>query len=1062
MVSIAKGGFLLRLAPVAVCCVALLASRPALGDDPLANIGALIMSGDAEEARTRLTSAREAFVAAGDRTGEAVTDFFLGAAGTALGDVTAARSSLDRAASTFIATKEHFGAWLSLTMLAQIELQSGRPREAIALHQRALPLLDAAADPKSQFSPRTIEMVGLMLGQPPEQTRMLADTPELKRTLLLPVATGVSRLAYGQALLEVGELDKAEEQLTQAMGGTFGGVLEGALATPMGDLRKRQWRFEEARQYYEKALIPNGMPAIYTRPSSADVDLLAKLAEVDVLTGRVDEGLVWNDRERALARGSDTAREPWIMIERGSLLQKAGRVKDADEAYGEALAIAEGLHDVHAIGAVHTQLGSLHYEAGNYGKSAAAFVRAIGIFQGLKEAKVEAMLWTQLASVDLMIDSPVSAAEAIDHAKKLAQTSQFPMAGTLADFLSEALKWRQGERSDVQGAFAAVMAEREADGLVTSDEATRFMKELFAMNTEMTPPDPGRIFGDGVDVLQPMALMMKGVPLAARGDYAGARAIWSKAGEVFSSRDVRAAFEGLIASSYWREGNIDEAIRHLKKATETLEATATDVRVEEMLTSYLGSERHQFYELLIELLVRDGRIGEAFEQTERARARAFLQMIGNRRIGDRGGDPGLVQEADIQRRRIDALDRLARTASKEEATPLKRELVSARHEYEALMVRVKLTNPEYAALTTVETLPVDVIQRELPDRTTMIDYFVSRTGVHAWILDRATLSHVRLPIDAAGLRRLTCWTMKFNPPKESETRAAKPWGGDCSDAATGEEAYAMLIAPLRASIRYSNLVIVPHRELHYVPFAALRDGKRNRYLVEDYTIVYAPSATAWRYLRRDAPPVSGRALVLGDPAGSLGALEGARSEATMVARRLGTTALFGTDACERLVHDLDPKVDLLHIAAHAQYDSSDPLFSYIALAPEGEKYDGNLEAQEILADVDLTGVNLVVVSACRTAAGTPSAGDEIVGLTRALLYAGTPAVLSTLWEIDDVASTALMDAFYDCLVSGVPAADALRQAQLRMLRSHVFELPKLWAAFTLHGDPRVTWRQAAP
>ncbi|MGZ5441893.1 MAG: CHAT domain-containing protein [Thermoanaerobaculia bacterium] len=1058
----------MRFAHAFAICVALLVSTPALADDALAGVGEWIVQGRAAEARARLTSARGAFVAQGDRAGEAVTDLLIGLAESALGDLTAARSSLDRAASTFIAVDDHFGAWHSLTTLAQLETLNRRPREAIALHERALAFLDAAADPESRFSLRTIEMLGLVFGAPPEQTRILSGAPELMKTLMLPLAEGVSRIAYGQALLEVGELEKAEEQLTQAAtkGGMFGSVLDGMLAMPMGDLRKRQWRFDEARQYYEKALIPSGigMPAIFMRPSSAEIDLLAKLAEIDVLTGRVEEGLTWNDRERALARHSEPAREPWIVIERGSLLQKAGRVIDAEKAYREAITIGERLRDVHSIGAAHTELGLLHYYAGNYGKAAAGFAKAIEILQELKEGQAEALLWTLLADVHLMIDSHISAAEAIARAKELAKTSQLSVAGTLADFLDATLKWRQGERADLHGAFAALLAEREGHGLLASDEAKRFMADMIALNIGMTPPDPARISGDGLELLQPMALMMKGVPLAARGDHAAARAIWSKAKALFHSRDIHAAFEGLIATSYWREGKTDDAIRHFRKSTETLETVATDVRVEEMLTSYLGSARHQFSEQLVELLVRDGRAREAFEQTERARARAFLQMIGNRRVGGRGVDPRLVREADIQRRRIAAMDQSVRTAaSPQEATLLKRELVAARREYEALMVRVKISNPEYAALTTVETVPVNVIQQELPDRTTLIGYFASSNGVHAWIIDRESMSHVRLPIDAVGLHRLTCWARQFRP-REDDVDPRGVWmpAAGCSDAATADEAYAMLITPLHARIRHQRLLIVPHRELHYVPFAALHDGKRNRYLIEDYTIVYAPSATAWRFLRRDQPTVSGRALVLGDPAGSMGSLEGAEREATMVASRLGTTALLGTNACERLIHDLDPRVDLLHIAAHARYDGANPLFSFIALAPEGEKYDGNLEAQEILADVDLAGVNLVVVSACSTAAGKPSAGDEIVGLTRALLHAGTPAVLSTLWEIDDVASTALMDAFYERFVSGLPVADALREAQMSMLRGDGFPSPRFWAAFTLHGDPRGTWEAAPP
>lgn len=1055
-----------RFASALVVCLVLLGSLPALADDSLAGIGELLMTDRAAEARTHLISARDTFVAQGDRSGEASTELLLGLAETALGDSVAARSHLDRAASTFLAADEHFGAWLSLTTTAQFETHSGRPREAIAFHERSLHLLDAAADPQSRLSVTTIEVLGIVFGASPEQIQRLTAAPELTRTLRIAFAEFMSRIAYGQTLLVAGELEKAEDQLTQAatMGAMFGNLLDGMLATPMGDLRKRQWRFDEARQYYETALATGVTPGRMTlmRAASVQIELLGKLAEVDVLTGHVDKALAWNDQARTLARDSEPAREPWIWIERGSLLQKAGRVRDAETAYGEARAAAEKKRERHPVGAVHSQLGLLYFYSGNYGKAAADFAKAIQIFQELKEDEAESVLWTLLADVHLTIDSHVSAAEAIAQAKKLAKTSRFPMAGTIADFLEAALKWRQGEHADMRGAFAALLADREAYGLVTSDEAKRFMTDVVTMNIGMTPPDAARVTGDGVELLQPMAVMMSGVPLAVRGDYAGARATWSKAKDLFHSRDAHAIFEQLIAGSYWREGKIDEAIHHFKSSTEKLESVATDVPVEEMLTSYLGS-RHSLYEHFVELLLREKRTGEAFEETERARARAFLQMLGNRHVGARGADPHLVQQADIYRRRIGAMDQSIRTAaSYDEKALLKRERVAARREYEALMVRVKVSNPGYAALTTVETVSVDVIQNELPAGTTMIDYFVTGTGVHAWIIDRVSVDYVRLPIDATALRRITCWAKQFSPPDHVvNSRGVSVQAGICSDGATADEAYAMLIAPLRAMIRHQRLVIVPHRELHYVPFAALYDAQRNCHLIEDFTIAYAPSATVWRFLRRDEPPVSGRALVLGDPAGSMGALEFARREAELVAGRLGTKAMLGTDACERLIRELDPNVDLLHIAAHALYNGANPLFSFIALAADGEEHDGNLEAQEILADVDLTGVNLVVVSACSTAAGKPSAGDEIVGLTRALLYAGTPAVLSTLWEIDDIASATLMDAFYERLVSGVPVADALREAQLSLLHSERFKSPRLWAAFSLHGDPHGTWRQAA-
>jgi CHAT domain-containing protein/tetratricopeptide (TPR) repeat protein len=1052
-----------RFAFSVAACLALLACLPMRADDSLVGIGELMTTEGAAEARARLAAARDAFAAQGDRSGEASAELLLGVVAAAMGEPAVARPHLERAVATFLAIDEHFGVWLSLTTLAQFDTQSGRPRDAVAIHARALEMLDAAADPQSRLSPTTIEVLGTVFGASREQIQMLAAAPDLTRTLRIALAEFMSRIAYAQTLLATGELETAEEQLMQAttMASMFGNLLDGMLAAPMGDLRKRQWRFDEARQYYETALTTGVVPlrVVFTQPSSVEIDLLGKLAEVDVLTGHVDEALARNDLQLKLARDREPAREPWIWIDRGSLLQKAGRVREAEKAYAEAMIIAERRRERHPAGAAHSQLGMLYFYAGSYGKAAAAFAKAIETFQELKEGKVEAVLWTMLAEVHMAIDSHVSAAEAIARARELAKTSQFPMAGTIADFLNTTLKWRQGEHADVLGAFSAVLADRKDYGLWTSDEANRFMTEVVSMNTRMTPPDATRISGDGVELLEPMAVMMSGIPLAQRGEYAEARAIWSKAKDAFHSRDAHAIFEQLVAGSYWREGKVDDAIRHFRSSIEILESVARDVPVEDMLRSFLGS-RHSLYEHFVELLLRAGRIGEAFEETERARARAFLQMIGNRRIAGRGADPRLVQQADIQRRRIGVMDQSIRsTASLEERDVLKRELVAARREYEALMVRVKVSNPEYAALTAIETLPLDTLQSELPADTTMVDYFITGTGVHAWVIDRTSVGSVRLPIDATALHRIACWARQFNPPaRDFEPRGVLLQTDACTDAATADEAYAMLFAPLRAMIRHRRLIIVPHRELHYVPFAALHDAETNCHLIENFTIVYAPSATAWRFLRRTEPPVSRHALVLGDPAGSMGALEFAHREARMVADRLDTKALLGPDACERLIRDLDPKVDLLHIAAHALYDGTNPLFSFVALAAEGEAYDGNLEAQEILADVDLTGVNLVVISACSTAAGNPSRGDEIVGLTRAFLYAGTPAVLSALWEIDDHASMALMDAFYERLVSGVSSADALREAQLSMLHSEPFASPRLWAAFSLHGDPDGTWQ----
>jgi CHAT domain-containing protein len=283
-------------------------------------------------------------------------------------------------------------------------------------------------------------------------------------------------------------------------------------------------------------------------------------------------------------------------------------------------------------------------------------------------------------------------------------------------------------------------------------------------------------------------------------------------------------------------------------------------------------------------------------------------------------------------------------------------------------------------------------------------------------------------------------------------------GNGCSDdSANAAEAYAALIEPLRSKIRKERLMIIPHGELHYVPFAALYDEKRKRYLVEDYPIACVPSASTIRFLREKESPVGGVALVLGDPATtSQPRLPGAAREAQKVAAKLHTTAKLGEEAQESLLYRLGGKVDLLHIAAHGTYDAASPLFSAIHLA-EGHGENGQLNVDEIQSKLDLSGVNLVVLSACRSGIGSRSGGDEIVGLTRSILYAGSPGVIATLWNISDDATPLLIEKFYDHLLAGASAAEALRAAQVDMLRDPNFADPRYWAAFFLAGDPQGRW-----
>jgi CHAT domain-containing protein len=119
----------------------------------------------------------------------------------------------------------------------------------------------------------------------------------------------------------------------------------------------------------------------------------------------------------------------------------------------------------------------------------------------------------------------------------------------------------------------------------------------------------------------------------------------------------------------------------------------------------------------------------------------------------------------------------------------------------------------------------------------------------------------------------------------------------------------------------------------------------------------------------------------------------------------------------------------------------------------GRPIDGFLHLHEIY-NLDLA-ADLVVLSACRTALGKEVRGEGLIGLTRGFMYAGTPRVVSTIWNVDDRASAQLMSRFYEeMLARGAAPAAALRAAQLTLLRDPRWADPHYWAAFGLQGE----WR----
>jgi CHAT domain-containing protein len=219
--------------------------------------------------------------------------------------------------------------------------------------------------------------------------------------------------------------------------------------------------------------------------------------------------------------------------------------------------------------------------------------------------------------------------------------------------------------------------------------------------------------------------------------------------------------------------------------------------------------------------------------------------------------------------------------------------------------------------------------------------------------------------------------------------------------------------------------------------------------VDAFSIFYLPNSGVFKYAMEKQVSRGMKVLAFGNP--DLGNrdmdLPYAAMEVESIKKRIDQTTIFlNKEATKKKVKDLMGEFDIIHFATHGQYIPDSPMASSLLLTPDSQD-DGRLTALEILK-LHFKG-RAVVLSACKTALGMSSTGTEIVGFNRSFLYAGSPSVISTLWNVDDKATAQFMDHLYKYLEAGKDMADALKMTKVDMIRKGY--APYYWAPFILTG-----------
>lgn len=694
------------------------------------------------------------------------------------------------------------------------------------------------------------------------------------------------------------------------------------------------------------------------------------------------------------------------------------------------LAVAHGFQQDQAI--------NLELMAEIY-RSAGDFQRALDLYDSAKTINAELGLDFQTgidlrgeADIHVRLGDLTRAREAAEEAIRIHHRAGAPLEELFDELMLAEVFDRLEQPHDVREHLQA------ADNL--ADELNARIARVQVALSRARIADRHRRSGEVLDAIQRI------LPDLARGGYT---AEW--AARLLQSRALE------------REGAIERAAAAGRRALETVERVRGNFGSGLLRTAFVA-DKGEVYAHLVSVLLRLGEVDEAFEVADGARGRVLLEQLATRPT--KSDSPGntfqlaqgetLLREIDVLVENIFLLEQKPPSQRAEdysaELNGLYDGLERARREYEGLLIQTAETHPGAATLAGGTRTDIDAVQASLGARQLLVEYFVPPEGnLVVFAVSRDDVHVLESPINPENLAsRVRLVRDLIARPDGAHDRTQRVLAG----------LHEILIEPVMQAGILSGadeLIIVPHRVLNYLPFAALRDGTTDRYLVEDFTVRVLPSAAALAVLHErsgNGGPDAAAAVFAPFP----DRLPGTRRETRAVkAGNRRTRRHLGSRATEQALRSALEGSGLVHVATHGIMNVRNPMFSRLELARNGAddpKNDGRLEVHELL-DLSI-GAPLVFLSGCETGVGGAystafAPGEDYATLAQAFLYAGATNVIATLWPVEDNGAAAFADEFYQALGRSSPAA-ALAAAQRAMLSHERYSAPYHWAPYQLAGN----------
>jgi tetratricopeptide (TPR) repeat protein len=969
-----------------------------------------------EEALTMYEQALAIHREVGDRAGEGGTLNDIGLVYDHQGYYREALDYFRQSLAIFQEIGNRAGEGVILKNIGRVYYNQGRYEEALALYEQALAIHRKVGDRAEEGA--TLHNIAAVYA---DQKRYEESLTMYERALAIYREVG-DRAGEGTILnniggmyLSQGRYEEALELYDQALaihrevGDRTG---EGTTLNDIGLVYYHQGHYEEANYYYQQALA--NFREVGNRAGEGAT--LTNIGGMYRSQGRYEESLTMYERALAIYREvGDRAGEGTILTNIGMVYYSQGRYEEALALYEQALAIHREVDNRAGEGGTLTNIGLVYDHQGRYEEALALYEQALALHREMGARPVEGTIRNNLG-------------------------------GVYAD----------------QGRY---------------EEALALYEQALAIHREV-----GDRAGEGG------TLTNLGGVYADQGRYEEALALYEQALTIYREVGDRAG-EGTILTNigrvYKEQERYEETIDYYQQAMDIFEAVRATAGSEEGRAGFIA-QHAPLYTQSTNLFHQLNQEEAAFFTSERGRARTFLDSLatGEVQLSDNAAANLLAQEQEAYTQRQAVRDALAQARALNPPDPvlvadLEAQLVEAEQAYATVQAKIEARHDQLADLVpgrSQNVLGVPKVQTLLDEQTTLLAYYVLDEQTLVFLITPDNFEVIELDVSQEELTNKVNRFRKLVDLKDTDTTRE-----------AAQELHQMLIAPLSPPLSppqggteggISRLMIIPHNVLHYLPFAALLDLETEQFLLERYSLVTLPSASALPFIQENSShppagsePAGGFALVIGNPTTGdfdatvsltveregLGALPFAEEEAKAIAALYGVEPLLGKAATEGAVRERVAEAGIVHLAAHGYYNPVAPLSSLIALAPDDPStgsgqattYDGWLTVGEVYG-LDLSQTDLVVLSACQTQLGELSAGDELVGLTRAFIFAGTPTVVASLWNVDDEATSLLMERFYTHLKEGISKAEAMRQAQLETMAE--YPDPYYWAAFVMSGD----------